>query len=133
MKSIPFLLFLLLFVGCVSIRTESRNEWLAYSPVPSQLASTNNIIMRTTKFSDGATCYVVRNPSVSANDAIYYYHLLRQDFGWWRDSDGDWSGTAYSRSPVSGTMYVNPAQKIAIYFFVDRNTYEVYRVNITFD
>jgi len=74
--------------------------------------------------------YEVYNDIHFANtDGKWVYNQWMQDHGWhWNGSS--WSGNGYAINPVRGALYIDPYEKVAIYFYPTSNTIEIFRVRV---
>jgi len=125
------ILFITLALGSATTpRTENINQWLIFTIPPSRINYTGEVIMRSTPRADGARLLVFFEPALT-DDAYFYYEILLRDFGWWRQEGGRWIGDSWSREVERGVMYVNPARRVALYFFPGRDTeFQIFRVRI---
>jgi len=119
-------------VGCATTTSPNTNEWLVFSSiVPSRIENGMNNPNRTImwhRLGDGTRMEVFFDRDLSFEDARFFYHRLMNDFGWRLHRDGDWEAFRDSpRRPRRGNMYVNPARRVAVYFFPGGG-YEILRV-----
>ena len=61
------------------------------------------------------------------NDAEFYYERFMQDFGWHRNTNGNWSGYDAIRKK-DGFLYVNTKKRVGIYFNPKTKNYSVFKV-----
>ena len=136
-KVLGFILILISVVltSCLTAPATSpaTNRWLSFSIEPSRvrnsMATGADTLIMWHRLGDGTRMDVFFDRNLSFDDAIFFYHRLMHDFGWHRSRDGHWESAApgSARFPSRGTMYVNPARRMAVYFYPGGN-YESFRV-----
>jgi len=108
--------------------SRNTNRWLSFTIEPSRIhngvMNPGNTIMWH-RLGDGTRMEVFFDLNLPAEDSRFFYIQLMQDFGW-RSTGGRWSATGSARHPTRGTMYVNPARRMAIYFFPPGGRYGGY-------
>jgi len=62
-------------------------------------------------------------------NAEWVYIQWMQDHGWWLDRNKIWQGDSRSIDPINGALYIDPYEKIAIYFNTN-GSYSIYRVRV---
>jgi len=61
----------------------------------------------------------------------WVYVQWRQDHGWYLDRNQWWSRNNSAQSPIRGALYIDPYEKVAIYFYPYREGgFDVYRVRV---
>tara|TARA_B100001996_G_scaffold76917_1_gene56775 strand:- start:45 stop:479 length:435 start_codon:yes stop_codon:yes gene_type:complete len=122
-RFILFLLFITLY-SCGSSRVNDYayvKGW-AYKEMPPSQAVTNGEVIYEGKLSNGKIFSVLDDGTLNKDDRMYYYNALYQDFGWYRDMDGDWEsygGTRIKR----GHLYINIKRGAAVYFYPEKEFY----------
>jgi len=71
---------------------------------------------------------VYNDINFAKTDGYWVYSQWMQDHGWYRNGNG-WSGNGYATHPVRGALYIDPYEKVAIYFF-PTSDFEVFRVRV---
>ncbi len=127
MKKLLFLLVFITLSSCGTLSTPGINGFgyikgWAYREMPPSQAVTNGEVIYEGKLSDGRTFSVLDDGTLNKDDRMYYYNALYQDFGWYRDMDGDWEsygGTRIKR----GHLYINIKRGVAVYFYPELEFY----------
>jgi len=100
--------------------SRNTNRWMSFTIEPSRVRGGVNNPGNTVmwhRLGDGTRMEVFFDRSLSFEDARFFYLRLMQDFGWQRAHGGHWESVGESaRRPTRGTMYVNPARRMAVYF-----------------
>jgi hypothetical protein len=69
--------------------------------------------------------------SFAEQNGEWVYYQWMQDHGWWMGRNR-WEGNGLSEDPIYGAVYIDPYEKVAIYFFPNSpyDEYQVYRVRV---
>jgi len=102
--------------------SRNTNRWMSFTIEPSRVRdgvnNPGNTIMWH-RLGDGTRMEVFFDPNLSFEDQVFFYHRLLQDFGWRRSNDGrHWEAAGSARRPTSGTTYVNPARRMAVFIMI---------------
>ena len=129
-SAIVFSIVTLTFLNCRSIYiAKNSDKWKKFELRPSQVLLSGNTFF--TSELDDNTPFFVFYDKVVDEDAAFYYTTLMNDFGWYKNGTGNWSGDAYTvRRHKYGHIYVNPKRKVAVYFYSGTNDYRAFKVRI---
>ena len=127
---IAFSIITLTFLNCRSTYiTKNSDRWKKFELRPSQISLSGDTFF--TSRLDDNTYFGVFYDKVVSQDGGFYYTTLMDDFGWYRNSTGNWSGDPYTvRRHKDGHIYVNPKRKVAMYFYSSTNDYRAFKVKI---
>ena len=129
-SAIVFSIVTLTFFNCRSTYiTINDDRWKKFELRPSQVLLSGNTFF-TSRLDDNTPFFVFWDKVVQ-DDAEFYYNVLMDDFGWYKNSTGNWSGDAYTvRRHKDGYIYVNPRRKVAVYFNPATDKYRAFKVRI---
>ncbi len=129
-SAIVFSIVTLTFFNCGSIYiAKNSDKWKKFEFQPSQVSLYGDVFF-TSKLDDN-TSFEVFWDKVVDGDAEFYYNRLMQDFGWYVDGKGGWSGDSYTaRHPKKGDIYVNPKRKVGVYFNPSTDKYSAFKVRL---
>ena len=128
MKKLILLLFIPIAISLTSCGSVPMfNEYAytkgwAHREMPPSQAVRNGEVVYEGKLSDGKTFSVLDDGSLNADDRMYHYNALYQDFGWNKDIEGNWesyNGTRIKR----GYLYINIKRGVAVYFYPEAEFY----------
>tara|TARA_B110000238_G_scaffold113975_1_gene123697 strand:+ start:247 stop:657 length:411 start_codon:yes stop_codon:yes gene_type:complete len=129
-SAIVFSIVTLTFFNCRSIYiAKNSDKWKKFELRPSQVSLYGDVFF-TSKLDDN-TSFEVFYDDVVYEDGKFYYKVLMDDFGWYKNITGNWSGDAYTvRDTKFGYIYVNPKRKVAIYFNPSSDKYTAFKVKL---
>lgn len=129
MKKLLALLILTTFLGCGSLdlyKDYGVVKGWGYKQMPPSQVTTSGATFYTIKLSDKS--YSVGG-LVTSGDGAYYYNGLMDDFGWYMGTDGDWKSYGGKRTK-EGNLYFHLKKGVAIYFWAEADTYNVFKVTL---
>jgi len=129
MKKVLYYIFIALLTinltSCGSVpmfHNYAYTKGWALKEIPPSQAVRNGDVVLDGKLSDGRTFSVLDDGSLNADDRMYHYNALYQDFGWNRDMDGDWE--SYNGIRIKrGYIYMNIKRGVAVYFYPEAEFY----------
>ena len=130
-SAIVFSIVTLTFFNCrSSFITKNSDKWKKHELRPSQISYSGDVFF-TSELDDGISFEVFWD-KVAEDDGKFYYNILMDDFGWNKNSEGNWSARdSYTvRRVKSGYIYVNPVRKAAIYFNPSTDKYNAFKVRL---
>ena len=129
-SAIIFSIVTLTFFNCRSTYiAKNSDRWKKFELRPSQVLLSGNTFF-TSELDDNTPFFVFYDKEVY-NDQAFYYTTLMNDFGWYKNGTGNWSGDAYTvRRHKDGHIYVNPRRKVAVYFNPSTDKYRAFKVRI---
>jgi hypothetical protein len=109
-------------------RLEKTNEWFGYPAADSRMQA-KGIAFRQ-PYQQGKIDFEIYHDENEIKNYDYYNGKIHTDFGWVRDGDG-FRPTDRSKPVKEGLLYINPAYKVAIYYFRKGDgTFNVFKVRI---
>jgi len=111
--------------------TKDSDRWAEYELRPSQIKYDGEIFYNG-KLNDGTVISVLYDKKVN-DDAYFYYNKMMNDFNWYKNSEGGWSGKSgdyfgNARRQKNGHLYVNPIRKVALYFDPEDGDFTAFKV-----
>ena len=125
MKKLLFLLVFITLCNCASVpmfNDYSYTKGWAHREIPPSQAVRNGEVIFDGKLSDGRSFSISDDGSLNAEDRMYYYNALYQDFGWRTNVEGEWSSYG-GIIPLKGHIYINLKRGVAVYFYPDDTFY----------
>ena len=101
----------------------NSDKWIPFELRPSQITKNGDAFFEG-RLADNSVFEV--NYQNDGN-GTFYYNILMQDFGWFRDKDGGWSGYGATRAK-RGYLYVNPKRKVGIYFYPSKSEFDAFKI-----
>ena len=112
-----------------SIANINSDKWIGFELRPSQITKNGDAFFEG-RLSDNSVFEVYTDYTVT-QDATFYYKRLMQDFGWYENTEGGWSGHPYQvRRTQTGYIYVNPKKLVGIYFY-PKGTFDAFKIRFT--
>ena len=113
--------------SCASLTNSLANinsdKWIPFELRPSQI-KTNGDAFFEGRLPDNSVFEVTYQDD---GNGTFYYNVLMQDFGWYRNETGNWSGYGATR-PKRGYLYVNPKRKVGIYFYPSKDEFRYFKI-----
>ncbi|MGK0412133.1 MAG: hypothetical protein ACJA1B_000322 [Polaribacter sp.] len=107
--------------------TGTTKKWVEYELMPSNITY-NGEPFFVRNLMDGSTLSVFYNSKVQENSG-FFYNLLWQDLGWYKN-DGKWSSPPDTPGPKASRLYVNPKRRVAVHLDSEKKHYS-FNVRIT--
>lgn len=116
--------------SCASLTNSTANinsdKWIPFELRPSQITKNGDPFFEG-RLSDNSVFEVYMDYTVS-QDGTFYYKRLMQDFGWYENTKGGWSGNPYQvKRTQTGYIYVNPKKLVGIYFY-PKGTFDAFKI-----
>ena len=108
---------------------ERLNDWFSYPVARNKVQKSGSPIVQ--PYSQGSIYFEVYYDENELKNYEYYDRKLHIDFAWKKGADGSWEKTANSKKVQEGLLYINPAYKIAMYYYPGQDgAFDVFKVNI---
>lgn len=112
--------------SCATLANMDSNKWVSYELRPSQIKTNGDAFFKG-RLSDSSVFEVYYQ---NDGNGTFYYNVLMQDFGWFRNETGGWSGYN-ARRTKRGHLYVNPKRKVGIYFYPSESKFDAFKIRFT--
>jgi len=111
---------------------EKLNDWFSYPVAQNKVQKTGSPIIQ--PYSRGGIYFEIYYDEKELKNYDYYDHKLHVDYAWKIDeTDGTWVKMENSKSIHEGLLYINPAYKVAMYYYRGENgAFDVFKVNIKY-
>ncbi len=116
--------------------SKTSNSWGEYELRPSKITKDGEPFY-SNRLDDG-TRFVVSYDYKVSKDVDFFYYKLMQDFNWYENAKGGWSGKTGDyfgnvRRYKVGHLYVNPSRNVALYFNPKNDgRYSAYKVKLLY-
>jgi hypothetical protein len=132
MKKLFFLILLVMITGSSLFSLKwGTNYWLLKpSEVPLPYEGSSYKYCYDRRFPD-IKYEIYFDATFARQNGEWVYYQWYQDHGWWTNGRR-WQGNGLSIDPIIGALYIDPYEKVAIYFFPNEEyeKYQVYRVRV---
>jgi hypothetical protein len=108
---------------------ERLNDWFSYPVARNKMQKSGSPIVQ--PYSQGSIYFEVYYDENELKNYEYYDRKLHTDFAWKKGADGTWEKTANSKKIQEGLLYINPAYKVAMYYYPGQDgAFDVFKVVI---
>ncbi|MDR2922414.1 MAG: lipoprotein [Treponema sp.] len=109
---------------------ERLNDWFSYPLAQNKIQKTGSPVIQ--PYSQGGIYFEVYYDENELKNYDYYDRKIHVDFAWKLDPvDKVWEKTASSKPIQEGLLYINPAYKVAIYYYLrQEGAFDVFKVRI---
>jgi len=106
------------------------NDWYSYPVAQNKIQKSGKPLIQ--PYSRGGIYFEIYYDADELKNYDYYDRKLHVDYGWKRNgTDGTWEMTANSKPIQEGLLYINPANKTAIYYYKEGDgSFDVFKVRI---
>jgi len=108
---------------------ERLNDWFSYPVARNKIQKSGNPIVQ--PYSQDGISFEMYFDENELKNYEYYDRKIHTDFAWKKGADGSWEKTGNSKRLQEGLLYINPAYKIAMYYYPGQEgAFDVFKVRI---